>query len=256
MALTFAENHNMITHLTKSDASEGVEQILDFLNARGCIQTGGIIADLDADKDVILEEVDAEVDTANAAIRRKGVVIRDPEETATPSTIVHSDPKAKDKGKGILVEEPKPLKKQAQIEQDEAYARELVDKLNRNINWDDVIEQYFNSNVAFLEKSKEQLEEEESRALKRQSESSEQQAAKKQKLDQKIVKDRFSSSKPKNFSDDFLLTTLKAIFEKPDVEAQSYIVEHLIQSESCQWISSLYQQDHLSGCKGYDVNST
>nr|GEY00266.1 xylulose kinase-1 [Tanacetum cinerariifolium] len=33
MALTFADTHNMITYLTKSDASEGLEQILDFLNA-------------------------------------------------------------------------------------------------------------------------------------------------------------------------------------------------------------------------------
>nr|GEU32977.1 hypothetical protein [Tanacetum cinerariifolium] len=77
----------------------------------------------------------------SAARRRKGVVIRDPEETATPSTIVHSVLKSKDKGKGILVEEPKPLKKQAQIEQDKAYARELEAELNKNINWDDVIEQ-------------------------------------------------------------------------------------------------------------------
>nr|GEV12411.1 hypothetical protein [Tanacetum cinerariifolium] len=33
------------------------------------------------------------------------------------------------------------------------------------------------------------------------------------------VQERFASSKPKNFSDDFLLNTLKAMFEKPDVEA-------------------------------------
>nr|GEX37871.1 hypothetical protein [Tanacetum cinerariifolium] len=77
----------------------------------------------------------------SAARRRKGVVTRDPEETSTPSTIVHSEPKAKDKGNGILVEEPKTLKKQAQIEQDEAYARELEAELNKNINWDDVIKQ-------------------------------------------------------------------------------------------------------------------
>nr|GEW60725.1 retrovirus-related Pol polyprotein from transposon TNT 1-94 [Tanacetum cinerariifolium] len=77
----------------------------------------------------------------SAARRRKGVVIRDPEETATPSIITHSEPKSKDKGKGILVEEPKPLKKQAQIEQDEAYTRELEAELNKNINWDDVINQ-------------------------------------------------------------------------------------------------------------------
>nr|GEV91151.1 uncharacterized mitochondrial protein AtMg00810-like [Tanacetum cinerariifolium] len=60
----------------------------------------------------------------SAARRRKGVVIRDLEETATPSIIIHSEPKSKDKGKGIMVEKPKPLKKQAQIEQDEAYVRE------------------------------------------------------------------------------------------------------------------------------------
>nr|GEU83621.1 hypothetical protein [Tanacetum cinerariifolium] len=234
--------------------------------------------------------------------------------------------------KGVsMVEEPKPLKKQAQIEQDEAYARELEVELNKNINWDDVIEQvqrnekednavmrnmvgfkmdyfkgmsyddirpifekYFNSNVAFLEKTKEQMEEEDNRALKRASESLEEKAAKKQKLDEeveelkkhlqiipndeddayteatplarkvlvcyyeiytennkpyymiiradgshqlflsflrnfdredlevlwKLVKERFASSKPKNFLDDFLLTTLTYMFEKPDVQAQ------------------------------------
>nr|GEW73543.1 hypothetical protein [Tanacetum cinerariifolium] len=35
----------------------------------------------------------------------------------------------------------------------------------------------------------------------------------------KIVQELFASSKPKNFSDDFLLNTLKAMFEKPDVKA-------------------------------------
>nr|GFC80137.1 hypothetical protein [Tanacetum cinerariifolium] len=33
MALAFADTHNMIAFLTKSDASEGFEQIIDFLNA-------------------------------------------------------------------------------------------------------------------------------------------------------------------------------------------------------------------------------
>nr|GFA42092.1 hypothetical protein [Tanacetum cinerariifolium] len=101
------------------------------------------------------------------------------------------------------------------------------------------------------EKTKEQLEEEESRALKRKIESSEEKAVKKQKLDEEVeelkkhlqivpndeddvyteaaqktevlgqlVKERFASSNPKNFSDDFLLTTLTYMFEKPDVQAQ------------------------------------
>nr|GEX57472.1 uncharacterized mitochondrial protein AtMg00810-like [Tanacetum cinerariifolium] len=294
---------------------------------------------------------------SSAARRRKGVVIRDLKETVIPSIIIHTEPKSKDKGKGIMVQEPKPLKKKTQIEQDEAYARELEAELNKNINWDDVIEKvkrkekenndvlryqalkrkpqtesqarknmmiylrkmagfktdyfkgmsyddtrpifkkYFNSNVAFLEKTKEQMEEEDSRALKKKTKSSEEKAAKKQKLDEeveelrkhlqvvpnndddvyteatpldlkvlvvdyeihtennkpyfkiiradgthqlflsflsllrnfdredlevlwKLVKERFASSKPKNFSDDFLLTTLTYMFKKPNVEAQ------------------------------------
>nr|GEX46113.1 hypothetical protein [Tanacetum cinerariifolium] len=35
-----------------------------------------------------------------------------------------------------------------------------------------------------------------------------------------LVKERFSTSKPNNFSDDFLLTTLGAMFERPDGQAQ------------------------------------
>nr|GEZ63444.1 hypothetical protein [Tanacetum cinerariifolium] len=160
-----------------------------------------------------------------------------------------------------------------------------------------IFEKYFNSNVSFLEKTKEQMEEEDSRALKRKTESSDENAVKKQKLDKEVeelkkhqhiipnndddvyteathlalkvpvvdyeiyvennkpyfkiiradgseqlflsflrllrnfdreelevpwqlVKERFPSSKPKNFLDDFLLTTLTYMFEKPDVQAQ------------------------------------
>nr|GEU41338.1 reverse transcriptase domain-containing protein [Tanacetum cinerariifolium] len=132
-----------------------------------------------------------------------------------------------------------------------------------------IFEKYFNSNVAFLEKIKEQLTEEESRALKRKTESQAEKEAKKQKLYEKVpvvdydiytennkpyfkiiradethqlflsflrflrnfdreylevlwelVKERFASSKPKNFSDDVLIITLTYMFEKPNVEAQ------------------------------------
>nr|GEU65749.1 hypothetical protein [Tanacetum cinerariifolium] len=46
--------------------------------------------------------------------RRKGVVIRDPKEESTTSSIIPADTKSKDKGKRIMVEEPKPLKKKQQ----------------------------------------------------------------------------------------------------------------------------------------------
>nr|GEV96067.1 copia protein [Tanacetum cinerariifolium] len=155
-------------------------------------------------------------DAPSAARRRKRVVIRDTKEIATPSIIIYSEPKSKDKGKRIMVEEPKPLKRQAQIEQDEAYAREYQAlkrkpqteaqarknmmiylssmagfKMDyfKGMSYEDfrlIFKKYFNSNVSFLEKSKEQLEEEASRALKRASESQEEKAVKKQKLDEEV----------------------------------------------------------------------
>nr|GEV47151.1 hypothetical protein [Tanacetum cinerariifolium] len=95
----------------------------------------------------------------------------------------------------------------------------------KGMSYDDIrpiFEKYFNSNVDFLEKTKEQMEEEDSKALKRASESQAEKAAKKEDLEVlwQLVKERFASSKPKNFSGDFLLTTLTYMFEKPDVQAQ------------------------------------
>nr|GEW96927.1 hypothetical protein [Tanacetum cinerariifolium] len=151
---------------------------------------GGIIAKIDVDKDVIMEEVDATKDVEV----EKNVEDDEPEPaelkevikvvttaklmtevvTAAATTIASTITAAP--RKGILVEEPKPLKKQVQIEQDEAYARELEAELNKNINWDDVIEQV----------KKKGKQDNESRALKRQSESSKEKAVKKQKLDEEV----------------------------------------------------------------------
>nr|GEV94073.1 hypothetical protein [Tanacetum cinerariifolium] len=73
--------------------------------------------------------------------RRKGVVIRDPEEELHTDTPAET-PKVKDKGKGILIEDPKPLKKKDQIEMDAEYAKKLQEELDKeheeaykNINW-------------------------------------------------------------------------------------------------------------------------
>nr|GEV60155.1 hypothetical protein [Tanacetum cinerariifolium] len=66
--------------------------------------------------------------------RRKGVVIRDLEEESTTSLIISTETKSKDKEKGIMVEEPKPLKKKQQIEMDEEYARKLHAELNKDID--------------------------------------------------------------------------------------------------------------------------
>nr|GEW50511.1 hypothetical protein [Tanacetum cinerariifolium] len=72
--------------------------------------------------------------------RRKGVVIRDPEEESTTSSIIYTDTKSKDKVKGIMVEEPKLLKKKQRIEMDEEYARKLHAELNEDIECDVAID--------------------------------------------------------------------------------------------------------------------
>nr|GEU59227.1 hypothetical protein [Tanacetum cinerariifolium] len=251
--------------------------------------------------------------------RRKGVIIRDTKEESTISTIIHAETKSKDKGRGILVEDPKPLKKKQQIEQDEQYAKELHTELNKDINWDEAIDHV-------KRKAKEDPAVKKYQAMKRKppteaqarknmmmylknvvgfkldyfkrmSYDDIQRATKRRKLDEEVedlkrhlqivpnkdddvytkatplarkvpvvdykiikmnnkpsfkiiradgthqlyisfltllrnfdredlealwslVKERFSTAKPKNFSDDFLLTTLGAIFEKPDAHAQ------------------------------------
>nr|GEX99243.1 hypothetical protein [Tanacetum cinerariifolium] len=51
----------------------------------------------------------AQVPKASAPRKRRSLIIQDLEEAATASVIMHSKVKSKDKGKGILFEEPKPL---------------------------------------------------------------------------------------------------------------------------------------------------
>nr|GEX64568.1 hypothetical protein [Tanacetum cinerariifolium] len=72
--------------------------------------------------------------TAAYTKKRKRVVIRDLEEDSTP--IKPAETKSKDKGKGIMIKELKPMKKKDQVELDEEYARKLHEELNKDIDWD------------------------------------------------------------------------------------------------------------------------
>nr|GEY48056.1 hypothetical protein [Tanacetum cinerariifolium] len=201
-----------------------------------------IMHDIDEEESAEVEEV---LEVVKAAKLMTEVVT-----TAQPTTTAAQ---SKDKGKGILIEEPKPLKGQAQIDMDEAFARRLEAKLNANINWNDVIEQvrknimiYLKNMAGFkmdffkeatplvskvplvdyqihLENNKpyykiiradgthklflsfitllKNFDKEDLKAL------------------WKLVKERFETIEPKNFSDDFLLNILKIMFEKPNIEA-------------------------------------
>nr|GEW63776.1 hypothetical protein [Tanacetum cinerariifolium] len=146
--------------------------------------------------------------TAAPSKKRKGVVIRDPEEstTSTTSTIIHSEAKSKDK---VIDHVNKKEKKDKSVKryqamkrkpQTEAQARKNMIMYLKNVvgfkmdyikgmSYDDiraVFEKHFDLNVAFLQKTKDQIKEEESRALKRINETLAEKAAKSKKLDEEV----------------------------------------------------------------------
>nr|GEV71154.1 hypothetical protein [Tanacetum cinerariifolium] len=220
-----------VEHLEQDKIAQSLEitklkQRVKKLERRNKLK-GRIIASMDADVDVTLKDVAAiakevaldieikEMVTAasatitaaatpvtvasittapSAARRRKGVVIRDPKETATPSIIIHSEPTSKDKGKGILDDVINQVQRKEKEDnvvmryqalkrkpQTEAQARKNMMIYLRNMarfkmeyfkamTSDDIhpiFKKKFNYDVDFLEKIREQMEEEDSKALKR-----------------------------------------------------------------------------------------
>nr|GFB81234.1 hypothetical protein [Tanacetum cinerariifolium] len=178
----------VIATLTKQVANlelDKVAQAIEITKLKqrsggGCIQTRRKIAELDADEDVTLEEVDAEV-TKDADVQGR---LKESKAKVYHLHLYHAD---------------KVLSMQ---ETNEAEPTE-----------------HYNSIQAFLEKGEKEIEEEGSK-------SSTQRAAKKRKIDEetkelkkhlqedlemlwKLAQERFQSSEPKNFSDDFLQNTLK-----------------------------------------------
>nr|GEV99136.1 putative ribonuclease H-like domain-containing protein [Tanacetum cinerariifolium] len=136
----------------------------------------------------------SEIVTAASTI----IFAAEPQVTATP-----------DKGKEIMVEEPKPLKKKQQVEMDEEYARKLHAELNKDIDWDvaiDHVKQKAKEDLAVQRyqviKKKPQteaqarknmimylknvMEEEESRALQSINETPTQKAAMRRKLNEEM----------------------------------------------------------------------
>nr|GEW31077.1 putative ribonuclease H-like domain-containing protein [Tanacetum cinerariifolium] len=163
----------------------------------------------------------------SATRRRKGVVIRDPEETATSSIIIHSEAKSKDKSKGILTKEQmdeeysRALKRLSETQEEKAAKKQKLDKEVPDVDYKIYTEnnkpyykiirankslQLFLSFLRLLGTfDREDLE-----------------------VLWELVKERFASSKPKNFSDDFLLTTLTYMFKKLDFEAQVWKSQRIV----------------------------
>nr|GEY97192.1 hypothetical protein [Tanacetum cinerariifolium] len=80
------------------------------------------------------------VTAASTLVSAASTIIPAAEPKVPAATITAAPVKSKDKGKGIMVEEPKPMKKKQQVEMDEAYARKLHEELNQGIDWDVAIE--------------------------------------------------------------------------------------------------------------------
>nr|GFA43802.1 hypothetical protein [Tanacetum cinerariifolium] len=145
--------------------------------------------------------------------RRKGVVIRDPKKESTTSSIISTKTKSKDKGKGIMdvaidhvklkaKEDPAVKRYQAtkRKPQTEAQARKNMMMYLTNVagfkldyfkgmSYDNIrliFEAKFKSNVDFLLKTKEQMEEEENRALQSINETPAEKAAKRRKLNEEV----------------------------------------------------------------------
>nr|GEY59241.1 hypothetical protein [Tanacetum cinerariifolium] len=172
--------------------------------------------------------------------RRKGVVIRDPEEELH-TDILAETPIIKDKGKGILIEDPKPMKKKDQVEMDAEYAKKLQEELDKEhekaykqIDWNASLDHVQSKEPQYIKryhgiKKKPQSE---SKARKnmisylKNTEGYKMEFFKgktfttllknfhREDLETlwRIVRDRFSTSKPTNFLDDYLLLTLKTMF--------------------------------------------
>nr|GEX11958.1 hypothetical protein [Tanacetum cinerariifolium] len=128
------------------ETDEGVELVVD---QEKCAEVEGRQADIQAEIYNIDLDHSSKVAAASAPIlaakhkvlkiaaalavstrRRKGVVIKDPEEELHVYTPAET-PTMKDKGKGILIEDPKPMKKKDQIEMDAEYAKKLQEELEK-----------------------------------------------------------------------------------------------------------------------------
>nr|GEY96152.1 hypothetical protein [Tanacetum cinerariifolium] len=182
-----------LRHLRKVGASRRVESFDDMEDV---FYQGRMIDDMDMDEgidaaSVTIPAASATIPAAKRTIpaavapivvaaytrRRKGVIIRDPEEELPMKTPAET-PKVKDKGKGILVETPKPMKKKDQIELDAEYAKKLHEEINKDY------EEFtrFDENMRFLFKSREEMEEEDQEIIKSINETPAQKAAKRRKL--------------------------------------------------------------------------
>nr|GEX44635.1 hypothetical protein [Tanacetum cinerariifolium] len=131
--------------------------------------------------------------------RRKGVVIQDPEEELHTETLAETLT-VKYKGKGILIEDPKPMKKKDQVEMDAEY--NMISYLRntegykmeffKGLKYDDILPIFqarFDANLKFLFKTKEEMEKEDEEIIKSINETPTHKAAKRKRLNEQDKED-------------------------------------------------------------------
>nr|GEV01097.1 putative reverse transcriptase domain-containing protein [Tanacetum cinerariifolium] len=215
---------SMLRRLKKVGTTQRVDTFNDTV-MDDVSKQGRMIADMDADVDVTLKDVaDIAKEVAVDAEIKESTDVQE-RQAESQAQIYQIDLEHADKVMSMYdnKEELTELHEVVEVVTTAKLITEVVTaakaELNKNIDWDEVIDHVqrkekednvvkrfkmdyfkgmtyddvrpifkkkFNSNVAFLEKTKEQMEEEDNRALKRISESQEDKAAKKQKLDEEV----------------------------------------------------------------------
>nr|GEZ12813.1 hypothetical protein [Tanacetum cinerariifolium] len=206
---------NVLSMLDVNDEEHAsVEEVLEVVIAAKLITEVVNTIRVDVNATSVQDTLITAAEATKVIRKRRGVVNQDLEETTTTVT-VQSKVQAKDKGKAILIEKPKPLKRQVQINLDEerkplteaqarrymiVYLKNMAGyKMNyfKGMSYDDIrplFEKHYNYNQAFLNKlnegikvlEKEVRQEKEVKveSSKREGKSLEQEIAKKQKMDQ------------------------------------------------------------------------
>nr|GEX38349.1 hypothetical protein [Tanacetum cinerariifolium] len=127
------DHSSKVLSMQEDDSEEVVEIVTTAKLITNVVTAASQVSAASATISVAKPSIPTAAPTVVAAYtrRRKGVIIRDPEEELSLKTPTET-PKLKDKGKGILIETPKPMKKKDQIELDAEYAKKLHEEINKD----------------------------------------------------------------------------------------------------------------------------
>nr|GEW78645.1 putative ribonuclease H-like domain-containing protein [Tanacetum cinerariifolium] len=161
---------------------------------------------------------------ASAASRRNGVVIGDLEEIATPSVVAHSEPKSKDKGKGILVKRKE--KQDNTVMRYQALKRKLQTKAHARKNIMVYVNNMARFKMDFFKEKRRRVRRRGKQAKQEENETSKEKEAKKQKLDEEVEELKTHLQIVPNDEDDVYTETIPLALKIPVVGYQIHIEDN------------------------------